>query len=564
METQPLKTERGGRWPLVALAALVAAQLVLFGLYGAEKAGFHMDEIVQYNLANSYNSPFMRFNGDLYGQWHSGDYFWGAVTVEPQHRFAYGAVVNNQRWDVHPPLSYLLLHTICSLMPGQFSKWQGLGLNLAYFAGANLLLYRLGRRLTARLPRGRWLALGPCLWWGFSSAAATTAMYIRMYMLATLLAVWIVLCGLRLATREQWGRGLYAAAFFSAFLGFMTHYYTLIVLFFVWLALAAALLLQKRGGLLLRATLCYLAAGAAGVAVFYSAAYQILFGYRGAENLGNFFDFSTLPGNLAAVASTVNSRLFGGLLWPLLAVPGLAALVLWVSGRRVAARQAAGERPSRRLRAALARWAAPAAPQLSAAMVAAPTLGYLLAVTKVAPVGVLRDAQDGARYLTLVFPLLALLAFYALAALAARLWPRGGRAVPAAACLLLAAALGWNSLNASGAGYLYTRYAEDRPLLAARAKLPLFAIFHTEGYIVMQTIPDITLFEQVYCVTLQQERQIAEQLKARGITGPVLLMASRSWVNEGPSRMDALLADTGYTRAGVVLRRDNYTLYELN
>ena len=66
-----------------------------------------------------------------------------------KHRFDYASVYYNQTQDVHPPLFYFLLHTVCSLFPGSFTKWTGLGMNFVLLGGTLAALYALGMELFA-------------------------------------------------------------------------------------------------------------------------------------------------------------------------------------------------------------------------------------------------------------------------------------------------------------------------------------------------------------------------------------------------------------------------------
>ena len=54
------------------------------------------------------------------------------VTVAENERFDYATVYYNQTQDVHPPLYYFFLHTVCSLFPRSFTKWTGIGLNFVF------------------------------------------------------------------------------------------------------------------------------------------------------------------------------------------------------------------------------------------------------------------------------------------------------------------------------------------------------------------------------------------------------------------------------------------------
>ena len=95
--------------------AMILAFQILFALFWAnQKAGFFVDEIWSYGLANSNYHPFLYSDGALEHGWVNGEYFKNYVVADETHRFDYGSVFYNQKMDVHPPLFYIVLHTICS------------------------------------------------------------------------------------------------------------------------------------------------------------------------------------------------------------------------------------------------------------------------------------------------------------------------------------------------------------------------------------------------------------------------------------------------------------------
>ena len=53
--------------------------------------------------------------------------------------------IQMERWnmDVHPPLFYIVLHTICSCFSGSFSKWFGIIPNIFYYGITTILGHRI-------------------------------------------------------------------------------------------------------------------------------------------------------------------------------------------------------------------------------------------------------------------------------------------------------------------------------------------------------------------------------------------------------------------------------------
>ncbi len=107
-----------------AFVLLLCMQILLMIYYGGKKTGFHEDEYYSYYSTNR--------TAGLYEpdrEWVDRDSFRNEFVVLPGEGFRYGLVATVQSWDVHPPFFYFILHTACSLFPGVFSKWLGIGVN---------------------------------------------------------------------------------------------------------------------------------------------------------------------------------------------------------------------------------------------------------------------------------------------------------------------------------------------------------------------------------------------------------------------------------------------------
>ena len=208
-----------------------------------QKQGFFLDEVYSYGLSNGYYTPFMTtidagdgFIDKVLSRADLLDY----VSVNPGEQFDYGSVYYNQTQDVHPPLFYFLLHTVCSFFPGAFSKWFGLVLNLIVMAATLALLYSLGRKLL----KSKWLALAACLLYGISFGGLSTVLMVRMYMLLTLVSTalaWVV--AVNFERPKAWHYPLAAAI---VFLGMMTQYLFAVYAFFICAVYCGYLLYKRR------------------------------------------------------------------------------------------------------------------------------------------------------------------------------------------------------------------------------------------------------------------------------------------------------------------------------
>ena len=155
----------------VILAVIILLSLGVSTLFLFTKQGYHEDELLTYNLANS--SKQLNIGG-----WNTPEDMNEYLAVYPEHRFDYAQVVQNQIIDAsHPPFYYALVHTVCSFFPEVFSKWLAFAINLAMMTGALLMLFQIGKRVTGSNLYAL-LAVGG---YALSVACITTTVYLRMY-----------------------------------------------------------------------------------------------------------------------------------------------------------------------------------------------------------------------------------------------------------------------------------------------------------------------------------------------------------------------------------------------
>lgn len=182
--------ENKKNWIYVILAVLILAQSAyIVYCFAAKKKDFHSDEIWSYGPANSYETPFF-YTDNEWKNMHTNEWLPGRLmdeylSVEEGERFAYAHVYKNTSKDLHQPLYFFLLHTVCSFFPGQFSWWYGFILNMAFFVTAQIFLFLLVRKIT----NNEFFALMICFTYGFSQAAVNTYVYIRMYSMITCLGL---------------------------------------------------------------------------------------------------------------------------------------------------------------------------------------------------------------------------------------------------------------------------------------------------------------------------------------------------------------------------------------
>lgn len=409
---------------------LLVLQVIAALCFCMKKTGFHYDEYYSY-----YSSNVTMGLVPTDREWKPGSEIYNEFAVLPGEQFDFGTVVRMQTYDVHPPFYYLLLHGVCSLTPGIFSKWSGLALNLFFFIGSWMLLALLAWRMAgagreegeqeeAADRRFRQLAvLGIILLFGFNPAVYSGIMLVRMYMLLgfwVLAATWLHVRSLQ-ERKRGWRFFVPLAA--VVYLGFLTHYYFAVYLFFLAAAMEFYLLFEtaehRTWGQKWKDCILYAAVviGSLVAAVLsYPACLGHIFrGYRGTEAMGAFFDPGNTWGRLNFFVGLLNEYAFGGLLFVLILVLAVLAITAWALQRlkRSALQSESGirgQKPSE-----ISKPLADAAKEQAVGfweryrilwIPAAASLGYFAVVTKTA----LLTAEEANRYQIPIYGMLLLLA----------------------------------------------------------------------------------------------------------------------------------------------------------
>lgn len=315
----------------IGMTLLLCLQIIVLFYYGSRKAGYHEDELYSYYSSNKTAGLFVNDR-----EWTIGESFRNELVVLPGEQFRYGVVKQMQSWDVHPPFYYYLLHTVCSLTPGIFSKWQGISVNLAGFV-ISFILLAYAAYLTAVYPmsrqpepsdsqkqayrkRGYALAGTVCAMWGFGAAVISGVMFIRMYQWLTVFVLLCLCLHLHALVRKKESWSFYLLLAVTVFLGFLTQYYYIIFHFFLGAGFCLYLLKEKKWkSLMAYVGTCAAAFGAA--LVYYPSALSHIFrGYRGTEAVGEFANASNTLERLQFFIGLFDKYMMGGglALWLLL------------------------------------------------------------------------------------------------------------------------------------------------------------------------------------------------------------------------------------------------------
>lgn len=312
-------------WLMAAILLLLLQLAVLF-YYGNQKAGFHEDEFYSYYSTNKTAGLFVEDR-----KWLERDSFRNDFVVLRGEQFRYDVVAKMQSWDVHPPFYYFLLHTMCSLFPGVFSKWLGIGVNIIGYIPCFFLLWYLSYTIAAMRKEKEdrmnpcFLAFATCLMWGLGAAVISGVMFIRMYQWLTLFVLLCACLHVRAIAKKKVGLSFLVPLGITVYLGFLTQYYYIIFHVFLGAGFCFLLLRHKK----IKELLCYMGTCAVslGAAILsYPASLSHIFrGYRGTEAVSAFGDTSNTMGRLRFFSGLFDDYmmndslsiwlLFGCLLW---------------------------------------------------------------------------------------------------------------------------------------------------------------------------------------------------------------------------------------------------------
>ncbi len=360
--------------------------ILLVCMYG--KKNLHTDEVSTYVLANNTYDMSITVNPERNKTYEEPQEVWlQSMTVQEGQEFNYKNVWEKQSQDVHPPLYYALVHTICSVFQGTYSQWYAAGVNI-FFAMLTLMILRM---LTRELTGQKETVFLVSCFFIVSSGVLSATTFLRMYVMAmffTVLVSFLLVRGLK-----KRNPSFYIALFAVSVAGALTHYYYIVYLFCVCLFFGIYLLHKRQWGAVICFVLVMCLAGGVSVAIFPDMlTHSLGGGYRGEETLQNLAELSPMVffSRLRVCYTIVDTQLFGGLF----VVFAFIAVILTFIGRK------------REWKKAFRAYPIKAEPKdgkkYAWIMLVGSCLGYFLIIAKVA-------VYTTDRYFHIIYPLLIIL-----------------------------------------------------------------------------------------------------------------------------------------------------------
>ena len=286
---------------------LFLAGMIVIGI--SEKRNLHTDEVLTYILANNSYDEEITLAPEMGKTYEPAGQAWqNVMTVQPENRFNYRNVWEKQAADVHPPLYYTLIHTICSFFPGIYSKWFGAVINLVF----GLLTLFVMRKLTRELTGQEWIVFVCSGFFCIASGVLSSMTFLRMYVMTMF---WCTLfTWLFVKNKDQTDWKFYLKISVVAVAGALTHYYFVVYLFSMCMVWGIYLLWNHRWKDLGVSVGGMIVAGILTIAIFPASLKQSIGGgYRGAATLDNLTDMSVegIWYRLKSCYHLLNQRLFG-------------------------------------------------------------------------------------------------------------------------------------------------------------------------------------------------------------------------------------------------------------
>lgn len=226
-------------------------------LWCLSKRTFQVDESLTFALAN-YEGGWVTY--DTLGEFPSN--MWSAYSVSK--KFDYLNVYINQKYDVHPPLYYAILHTIMSFSPGKISLWFAFSINLIAYLLDMILIYLIIIKFTDNKTIG---SLG-ILMFGLNKNVLDAVIFIRMYMLSSLFCLLFLYYGLKILLEKDITIKNYILLTISIICGGLTHYHFYVVAGSICLFMGIYLIINKRYKELKNSIISVIAGGFTNLIIF--------------------------------------------------------------------------------------------------------------------------------------------------------------------------------------------------------------------------------------------------------------------------------------------------------
>lgn len=469
----------------ILMVVTIMLQVIAAFYFCTQKQGFHYDENYSY-----YSSNVTAGLAPTDGEWMDSNEISDEFMVTDGMGYSYGMVVLMQTFDVHPPLYYLVLHTVCSLTPGVFSKWQGLSVNLFFFILSIIMLWAIAD-IVGR--KNKYVTFFTTAIFGFSPAVLSGVTFVRMYMMLTFWCLLSLYIHIRNLSRKRTFLNCYFPIFLTTFLGFMTHYYFVVFLFFMAAYMTIVLFAKKETR---KDSFLYAGSVLAGmiltVAIYPSCLSHIFRGYRGTEAIGAFFDLGNLIERASLFVGLLDEYLFCKTFYPIILILVLLFLTYWYMKKRGTIEDLSEYKN----------------PEISLCIVV--TVGYFLVVLKTA----LLNAEEAVRYELPSYGLIILLIVIAVIMLIEAVGTKRSLRIRKAVTIMILsvviAAEAYSLFN-QNVLFLYPEDAENEQWALERSDKSVVYIYNYENsWMIWDSAHELEQYDRIYYINMDNQDMITD------------------------------------------------------
>ncbi len=530
---------KGIRYGVILLCVIVLT------IISSQKEGYHMDEILAFELSNAEYNPWIvpnqpegrlaKFNrehiegdnlleeleniwniamdtirngsnsilftyqADVYDApvWIENTSFQEYLQVNEKDAFNLFSVYFNVKDDNHPPLHFMLIHLVSSIAQGPITIWHGLIINLVIQFFVLLMIGKVGDRLGFK----ETTILSSIVLYGLSTGAIMTTLWIRMYGLLALFLLLIYYYHLLAYEKKRISKSLVLVTV----LAFWTQYFSLffilpIAVVFLWI------LWKEREIACIKSYLLKMVIAALiGVLVYPFAIQDVLFSGRGVEAISQWenglLDFANRIKEFFVILAD-NTILHWGLLLVLICL----WFVVWML-----------RKPNCNHKYCL---------------LVLPSLGYFLLAARMSPYFV-------DRYIMAIFPLMCLL----IIAMLSFIGKQSSKIIVAFTGIVIVSSF---VVKAGNYGYLYLGYEEQLEVAKEYASYPLVCLY--EGYGFYENVMEMQYYEQTLLIKEEELNLLDAQRMSVTENGYILLLkdVSNEELEETISRMLEIFGGTSY------------------
>lgn len=231
---------------ILFLIILLLLAGVLFSSY-CMAFSLHGDEYFSMGFANNTEDFLFLTQGTIdnysHDGWLDGTFLKDWLTVKQGERFSYLSLYRNVRDDVHPPLYFMVLHTLCSFVPENIeaSMIAGYAINMICMMGVLVFLYLISYQII----KERSLSLIAPILFMISNGAMSLTSYVRMYAMLSFLCMLCVFLHIYAKERTKTSFLTYFLIYGIIAAGGLTHYYFYVMYAVIFVTVIIYLLVQK-------------------------------------------------------------------------------------------------------------------------------------------------------------------------------------------------------------------------------------------------------------------------------------------------------------------------------